>query len=355
MFRKILLFAFILTCAEASFATRARLLSLQGGDLYNGAFFADHVIDEQSVFFYPARVHQLQPSVMFEMGAPGTDAEGGILKKVGSDGRLFAYMGRDFVRTDILGTDIRNGYLSQNNPLDVIYGKDDWAFGATLSMVDNKQSKTKEQTLVLRFGKTLAAAEFFASVDLISSAEKPSGATTDKVNGSPYLQVGGNIKSGDYHIHGQFHYGDAKIEPGAGGSQKIKDQNILVGIEDRSMKASGSDLYYGTSLIIAERKYDAGKVSGTVMPIYIGVEYDVNSWAVLRGSVRQNFLLIGSTKNETTTPAQDAEGIASNTTVATGLGFKYNKLQLDGTLAASTTGAINGSAVLAQAGLVYYY
>lgn len=352
MHRRILLSIVFLLCSDLAWATRARLASLQTGTVGSLVLTADHVMDEQMVFLYPARINSIDPVVMFEMGAPGSDAEGGILKKLNNGGRLMFYMGRDFTRPNVQGTDLRNGFLTQQNPIDITYGKDDWAVGATLSMIDNKKSKTKEQTLSLRFGKTLPKdAEFFVSADVISSAEKSTG---EKMNGAPYFMGGGSMNSGDYHFFGQLQLSDTKRESAGGTTTKVKDTNILAGIEDRSLRSAGSDLFYGATLVVAQRDEEGKKISGTLLPIHLGLEHDMNSWAVLRGSVSQNFILVGTTKDETGT-STDADGISANTTVAAGLGLKYGKLQLDGTLTAGRTGLVNGGSILAAAGLLYRF
>lgn len=328
--------------ATSAFATRARVISLQG---------ADHIMDEQTVFKYPARIHGINPLLTFEMGGAGSDAEGGIVKKM-DDKKLFVYLGRDITHLDVTGTDIRSGYLPQNNPIDITYGAGDWAVGATLSMVDNKAAKTKEQTASVRFGKNFTGGEFFVSGDLVSTATK---ANDDKLTAAPYLGAGfGKDLGNDYRIFGQLTYGTGKEDIAASGaSNKITDIGASVGFEDRSLKAAGSDLYYGAQLNYGDKTYDTLHTTGYSLPVFIGLEYDVNTWAVVRGSVAQN-LLIGQIKKETAT-VTDPNGIAPNTRVAAGLGLKYNRLQLDGTLEASTSGQINGTAFLAKAGLLYYY
>ncbi len=99
--------------------------------------------------------------------------------------------------------------------------------------------------------------------------------------------------------------------------------------------------------------YDGKKITSTELPLFLGLEHNVTSWAVFRASVRQNFIF-GSTKDETATNT-DAESVGSNTTVAAGLGLKYGQLVLDGSLAAATNGNVNGNAFLTQAGVTYNF
>ncbi len=98
---------------------------------------------------------------------------------------------------------------------------------------------------------------------------------------------------------------------------------------------------------------EGDKISMTALPVFMGLEYNMNTWAVFRGSVQQNFL-IGSVKDGTAINT-DPDGINSNTTFSGDLGLKYNQLTLDGSLAASNSGAINGTAFLTNASVTYNF
>lgn len=153
-------------------------------------------------------------------------------------------------------------------------------------------------------------------------------------------------------MFGNFTYGEGKNQLAAGDS-KIKDLNVTLGFEDRSLKTTGSDIYYGVALGFGQRDIEGKKISATTLPVFLGLEHTLTSWAVFRGSVSQN-VLFGNTKDETATNT-DAEGIPSNTTAAAGIGLVYGKLELDGSLTAAADGKVNGSSFLAQTSVTYRF
>jgi hypothetical protein len=126
-----------------------------------------------------------------------------------------------------------------------------------------------------------------------------------------------------------------------------------------SHKAEGADFFYGVNydMYSLKNKAAAGdkKYEGSQLPVFAGIEADATSWMVLRASVAQNFLL-GSVKNEFTGTG-DADTVGNNTTVAAGVGLKFNKLQVDGTLKAanSNTAALDGNNMLANASVTYLF
>ena len=336
----------ILLSANA-FASKARVNSLIG---------ADHIVDSQTTFLNPAHIHLLSNYLTFEFGAAGAGAEAGFLRNTDGGGKVMGYIGHQ--NPTPLNTDIRtsNTYIAQNNPVEVLYGTGDQAYGVSLSNVDNKKSGTKETTIVGKWGIVRDDFSAYAHVHLISNAEKTAAGVTDKATGGPQFLVGGNKKNGDMHYYGAVHIGNGKIEPGGGAaSSDVKDTNIVLGLEDRSLKTTSADIYYGIGLNLLNRDQGGRKYNLMALPVFLGLEYAVNTWATFRASASQN-LLLGSVKDEISTPTNsDADGIGANTRVAAGLGLKYNSLLLDGSLAAQNSGAINGSAFLTQASVTYFF
>jgi hypothetical protein len=326
-------------------ASKARLSSLQK---------ADHLVDSQSVFNYPSHISELKPYLTFEFGQAGTSAEGGILRSLESGNKLLVYLGHQnsTAISQIADQRVGGSYLTQNNPVEVIYGTGDLAYGLSLSSVDNKKSATKETTVVLKVGKSIEGGAIYAHLTPVATAEKVATAVTNKLTTSPRLKLGGQKASGTNHYFGSLTYGDGKEEVGTG-DVKIKDTEVVLGYEDRSLKLEGSDIYMGAALEYAQRDKAGAKITTTQLPIFLGIEHQMNSWSTFRGSVSQN-LLLGSTKDETATNT-DADGIASNTTAAAGLGLTYGKLQLDGSLTAATDGKVNGNSFLAQTSVTYNF
>lgn len=329
--------------ASVTFASKARVAALQG---------ADHLVDVQTAFKNPAYINKLSPILTFEFGAAGTSAEGGILMQTASANKLLVYAGHQNTNAITASGDLRTsrGYLGQNNPVEVLYGVGDMAFGGSISSVDNKKSGTKETTVIGKWGTITNDLYVYAHVSLVSTAEITAG--NKKINTAPGILVGAAKENINYRYFGSIVYGNSK-DDAANVSTTIKDLDIKLGIEDRSMKKADADIYFGTRLEVSERDVEGKKISKSQMPIFIGIETPVASWVTFRGSVSQN-LLLGSAKDETGT-STDADGIASNTTASAGLGFKYNNLTLDGVLTAGTSGDINGNQFLSQASVTYNF
>lgn len=327
-----------------AFASKARVNSLLG---------ADHLVDTQTIFTVPSHVQLLNPFLTYEFGAAGAGAEGGVMRHVGP-GNLFAYMGHQ--NTTSLGLadgDIRttNGYLSQTNPIEVIYGVGNMGFGASISRVDNDTAKTEETTLVGKFGMNFTKESWmWVQLHAISNAKNSS---EDEMAAGPYLKGGASFALGTLRLFGELNFGQGKEDLKVGTDEDVKSLGLNVGIEDRSLKTDAADIYYGIQVGYAKREYEKDEKSAFVLPAFIGIEAPVTSWAIVRASVAQN-ILFGSTKDETATPTANA-GIANDTTVAAGLGLKYGNFILDGSLTAAGTGNINGSSFLSQSSITYNF
>lgn len=351
--KSILVAALVLTSVQA-FASKARILALQG---------ADHLVDSQTIFQNPAHVHLLGTYITFEMGATGAGAEGGVLRNVG-DAKLGVYLGHQNTTTTYFPTvagDLRtaNTYITQNNPVEVTYGVGKMAFAVSLSNVDNKKAKTKETSVVAKYGVLLDGASVYAHLTAISAAEKSNTVSgNDKLTTAPGVTVGGDMDRGDMRYFGQISMTNSKLETAGTTptSSDIKDQNLKIGLLDRSLKTKESDIYYGAAILYSVRDTSGKKLTANALPVFLGIEHTLNTWAIFRASVQQN-LLFGSTKDENVTAptSTDPDGIGNNTSVASGLGLKYGQLTLDGTLAAATSGAVNGTAFLTQASVTYNF
>ncbi|HMN68784.1 MAG TPA: hypothetical protein PKC28_09635 [Bdellovibrionales bacterium] len=347
---KLSVLAMVALFSGSVFASKARVNSLQG---------ANHLVDTQTVFTVPSHMMLLNPYMTFEFGAAGTDAEGGIMRSFSNGHRLLAYVGHQNTTDSAAAPDLRTSasYLGQNNPIEVLYGMGNMAFGASVSMVDNKRTKTKEQTVVAKWGMNFDDNWVYAHLHLISMAEKDNAGDTDEATAAPYLTVGTSFAMNDLRIFGEIDYGSGKDDPGSavGTTTDVDDMNVSVGLEDRSLRKDAADIYYGIRLDWAKREYEDAEMSATKLPAFLGIEYGMVSWATVRASVSQN-ILFGNTKDETGTPSvTEKEGINSDTLVAAGLGLKWNNLMLDGSLTAAGNGDINGSQFISQASLTYNF
>ncbi len=345
--------ASLFVCGQAM-ATKARVLSLQG---------ANHIADSQTIFVNPAHLNFLGQYLTLEFGptaqgATTPKAEGGLFKKSG-DATMGLYLGHhDASQAGLRGMTVGTlaAFEQQSNPVEFFYGKDDWAFSVGLSNTDNKTNKVKETTLIGRFGVSNSNISWWVGGQVLSNATQDVAGTEAKYTGAPYLNAGVYKMINEMSYQGVLDYGNVEVDTGAT-KVKTKDMNITLSALDHSLKADNRDIYYGISLEYLNRETGdpAEKINIMRLPIVAGLEVEINSWAWLRGSVKQNFLL-GSIKDETavTAPATaETDTIANNTVVTGGLGFKYNNISLDGTLAAASTGDINGNQFLATAGMIY--
>lgn len=343
--KNLLILTLTLVTAAPAFASKARLASLQG---------ARQLVDVQTIFINPAHINMVGQHITFEMGAAGTAAEGGFVRKLDSGDKLLVYVGHQNPLGNFVVGDVRtaNGYLGQNNPVEVIYGTGNMGFGASVSTIDDKKNGTKEGTFVGKFGMDNGPIKWFAHAKL-ATAEKLNAGNTDKIT-APAVFLGGTYKGESLLYYGSIHAGTSKNEAGATAtSTDIKDLAVVLAFVDRSMKIDDNDIYYGAQVDVVSRDVGGAKITGTRLPIFLGMEYNLNSWAVFRGSVSQNFL-VGSTKDETAVNT-DSSGIANNATVAAGLGLKYNNFVLDGSLTAATSGQVNGNTFLANAAVTYNF
>lgn len=343
--KNLLILSLALVISAPAFASKARLASLQG---------ARQLVDVQTIFTNPAHINMVDQHITFEMGAAGTAAEGGFIRKLASGDKLLVYVGHQNPLGNFVVGDVRtaNNFLGQNNPVEVIYGTGNVGFGGSVSTIDDKKNGTKEGTFVGKFGMDNGPLKFFTHLKL-ATAEKLNAGNTDKITDSGVF-LGGTYKSETLLYFASIHAGAAKSEAGATATTTdIKDLSAVFAVVDRTMKIDDNDIYYGAQVDIVSRDVGGAKISGTRLPIFLGIEYNINSWSIFRGSVAQNFLL-GSTKDETAVN-KDASGIANNATVAAGLGFKYNNLVLDGSLTAATNGQVNGNAFLANAAVTYNF
>ncbi|MEQ1875520.1 MAG: hypothetical protein ABL958_02670 [Bdellovibrionia bacterium] len=344
--KKFTAIALVCLFAVNAHATKARVASLLG---------ARHLTDSQTIFTSANHVNDLGQYMTLELGptadgATEPKAEGGLFRKM-DDAVMGIYLGHhDAFQAAARST----AFQLQTNPIHVFYGKSNWGAHVGLSNTDKKTTKVSEQTFYGGFGMDHGDMEWSANLELIGAAKKEVATVETKYTGVPEADFHIQNEMGSNFIYGDIGYGQTKSETG-GTSTNTKDTALMVGWLDRSYKTNGRDLYYGIGLAYADRDTEGKHRTTMALPVSLGLEYTVTDWATFRGSIQQNFLL-GSTKDEippsTTT---DSDSIANNTTVAAGLGLKHKDLSVDGTLAAATSGDVNGTAFLARAGLIYNF
>ncbi|MFW7380424.1 MAG: hypothetical protein ACOH5I_16550 [Oligoflexus sp.] len=327
---------------NAAYATKAKLLSLQG---------ADFLIDSQTVFENPSDIHALGNYFTLELGGSAANsspkAEGGLFQEM-SGAQVGFYLGHMSAEQTTFRT--LNNFLLEENPIDFFYARGNWGASIGISQSDKKTSDESQQTIVGRYGITDGPLNAWANLELISKADKGN----DEYQGAPVLRAGASYVKGQYFFSAKLNYG--KIENKISGTTTKVD---LTGIEllalDRSIKTNQATIYFGPGLKWQEVKVGNAKISNMSLPMYAGIEHKYFDWLDFRASVSQNFL-IGSTKDETNAaPGDKADSIANNTTVAAGIGIQQENLSIDATLTASNTGEFNGNSILANLGMIYNF
>jgi hypothetical protein len=362
--KQLLVIAVALAAVNAQ-ASRARVNALGN---------SNHLVDTQTVYTNPSDIFRLPSDyVTLETGATvGTaqtaqnaNAEGMIVRTHG-DAKLGLSLGHESQNASGWGlrgqATLANLKANQQNPLELTYGMKagDVAYAGTLvySNYNNKQAAagalSKESSAGIRLGAN--AGPWDASLRLgLSNTVELQGA--DKFTGTSAIGLGGGYWMDSVYFFGDFSTAGAKQENAAGTEvTKPDNQTLKIGALN-SMKKDGSELFYSASLVSSTTKESVAdsKTTSLSLPVLIGMELDAASWLTLRGSVSQT-VLINQSKTETagTTTAETDPGV-NNTVVALGAGIKFNKVTFDGTLQTATTQTVNTSALMAQAGLSYWF
>ena len=351
--KKLALVLVTLVLANSAWASKARLLSLQG---------ATFLEDTQTVFVNPAHVNKLGQYLTFEMGSSSSTAatrsEGGFVRKDG-EWSYGAYLGhqnetQSFYRSSKVATTNTGTYLRSQNPVEVFFGRGNWGASVGFSNSDQKSKGLKEQSLYGRFGVDNGDIEYFGTLEVIGVAKDESVAGAEKkLTTAPVISIGAEKDFGRYYGTIEARYAQIKAEPTP--DKSGNDTAIGLSIIDQSLKNDKRMIYYGAGLNYAKLSNGDKAISAMALPVFVGIEGDITTWAVVRGSVTQNVLL-GETKDEfVAAPGDSADTLSNNTTVSLGVGLKYSDFVLDGTLASSTSGDLNGNNVLSKGALTYYF
>jgi len=397
MFKSLLTVSAVLAIAAPAMASKARVASLQN---------AASVTDTYSIFDNPAKSYLMGDFAVLEMGATtttatgvntpeniitngtasaglyGAGAEGGFVKSYG-DSKIGFYLGKKSPFT----TQMRSltGFVGQENPFEVMYAFQaaDLKMGVSLnySKTEPKAATQKKQDAMgVRFGAIGTNWDAGLTFGLGSNATGKNAATIAGVataadadatyKGTTGFKVTGGYSMDSMYVFGSYYQDGAKLESPANGSMRaeISQSQYEVGVID-TMKADGMSFFYGASYVgftskakdinpgaITTAVENAFSQEQTQLPFIIGVEADAASWLTLRASAKQNVILGSSKVN-----AGDSKTVANNTTVALGTGMKFNKFTLDSTLtagsvpAAAGNGALNTTALLANASLTYMF
>lgn len=341
--KKVFIVLAALLMAAPAMASKSRVSSLQG---------ATFLVDSQTIFTNPAHINANGQYLTLEMGSTSNTgnpkAEGGIFRKE-SDLVYGVYLGH-IDNFQVLRT--AESVPVQENPVEVFFGKNNWGASVGISQGNKKTVSEKETTLLGRFGMDNGDTEFYGTMEVISKSEN---ATSEYEGQIPTLTGGFEMDAGRFYFGGELTYGKYEVTTPPASAADTTVTGVTLSAIDRSLKTTDRELYYGVLLNWAERKNTAGKISEMTLPLVIGLEANINTWATFRGSVKQNVLL-GSEKDGTAAaPANGADTISNDTTVAIGVGLFTGPFTLDGSVAASANGNINGNQVLSNASVTYRF
>ncbi len=357
----LLITAALLTAATAN-ASQSRLSALGS---------PNHVNDVQDVFSEPSKVMMFNDVTTFEWGAttPGTGApraQGGFIKKM-DDSAFGIYIGRKATAFQlsmfgstasgsgggINGAGATAGFTDMTtadvNPFDIFYGMGmgDMKVGLGLHYSNyDKKSTTIAKSNVM--GLTASAyTDMWAAqlgLGLAGTASKDTGAAEDKVTADSSMNLKGTYNMDTMNVWLEYNATGAKASVDTVETAKFTYSDTSIGFGN-SWKKDGADLYYQIAYKMRTEKNapttgGENKYEDTTMPLLIGVEAEAASWLVLRGSVTQNFFL-GSKKTTTGGTAGESDSIADSMVTSAGLGFKWGKFMLDGSLHAASTGRLS--------------
>lgn len=370
--KKLLVIAVALASVNA-FATRARVNALGN---------SPHLIDTQTVYSNPADMFFVGGDyVTLETGKTratnlNDGAEGMVVRSFG-DAKLGLSIGHDSdVAVQQRGLAAGNFGAAvnfyQQNPVELTYGMKagDLAWAGTF-VYSNYKSKTgineKEDTMGLRGGLRMGALDAKLGLGLANNYQND---TNGKFKGTLSISAGVGYAMDNLYFNGFVRQSGFKTESATGTeTSKYDIMNIEANVTS-SHKKDGSEFFYGVGLANASVKNKTApevKTTSLSLPIWMGLEVDAASWAVLRGSIKQS-VLINDSKRETT-PADNVNDFdfapgANNTVVNVGAGLKFNKVTIDGSLEGLTNSAstptvgsqqLNGNTLLGSVGLTYMF
>ncbi len=369
--KNLLVLAALTMAAAPAMASKARLSSLGN---------ASHLVDTQTMFVNPADLNYVGDFATLEFGnttttysatavTRGPQAEGGFTKTL-SWGKVGAYLGHrnEAVTSFVDGINVAtfaaggaNGtLLTEQNPLDLLYGNDfggmKWGFDVHYSNAKNQTATVtqKENTLGVSAGVRTDIWNATLKVGLSGHSDSDIAAlAAPKLEQKGYYRLGGGYWFDSIYAFANYEYakGTATI---SSADQDITRNNWEIGMVNNH-KVEGGNFFYGVSYLSNELKQEpasgAVKTTATGLPFVIGMELDAASWLTLRGSVKQT-VIVGENKNEA---LNTKSNLTNDTVVAAGAGLKWNKVEIDATLAGSTTGNIDGNALLANASLTYMF
>lgn len=334
--------------SQQAWASKARIDSLQG---------ARFIRDAQTVFVNPAHLNSLEQQFTVEFGdtsnAASPKAEGGLfLDKFG--GKIGAYLGHmNTVQKRIRDNE---AYFLEKNPVEILAGFGKWGGAVYYSRSEERTAEQSQETLGGRLGFADGRFEAFLSLDGIARSTKAPGSQFKMK--FPSLMGGVEYALGDYYLFAETTYAASEqriTTPLPKNAAEVVLEIYEAGVVDRSLSVGGRTFYFGVSAKYDRLRKDTKSNHSFTIPIVIGIEKAVNQWADVRASLLQNVPLGFVEDNTATAPNNKRNTPPNNTTVAAGLGLKFEGFQVDATAEAATSGDINTTNLLAKGSVAYRF
>lgn len=357
------------------FASKARIQAL-------GNSF--HLIDPQTVYSNPLDLTALDNFVTLETGLTAATSVNNNAEAMVSYSLNENYqVALSFGHQDQAFVDARNfiNVLSgttfelPQNPLSIFYAVKDgitpYAFGVFYSNKNDKLMALTESSSGLSAGVEMGKWQLSALYAFENSVE---GAAGKKFDGSGYSQATVSYLLDETTFELTYIMSKAKMSTRLGAAVTDNESHfkdvIMLGLADSNIK-DDNDFFWGAQVVSTTINCKLNlsancdkSFTHTVLPIWIGLEAQASDWLTVRSAIKQSFLF-NITKDEFGYPAAAVSGATgaisdipaggNSTVVSAGLGFKFKKLTLDGTLSTASTQTLDATNFLSQVGLTYNF
>lgn len=367
--KHVLLLFPLLFCFSA-LASKSRLNSLAR---------SPHLIDSQSVYSRPLGVFELEPYLALESGVSSPTglndgAEASVLANASSNSKILISFGHqdELIAPSrlFLNALAGNSLPLTHNPLYFFYGYKDedtnYLASASYSQLNDKVGGTKETSSHVSAGVEMGSLQLFGSFVAVNTAE--SGGIEMNGSGGGSASVFYNLDSTTFYF--TWNMTRAKSSTGSIENEFHVVQTGKLGFVDSKIKEE-RDYFWGgeviTTRVDCKTRASADcsdSFTRTRVPVWIGIEGQMEPWLVLRGSISQNFL-IDQIKDEVGYPAaavpggsgavSDIGAGSSSTVVGFGAGFKFGNLLFDGSFAGATTQTVDQNSFLTQSAITYNF
>lgn len=357
------------------FASKARVQAL--GDSF-------HLVDPQTIYSNPIDLAAFDNFVSLETGLTAATsinngAEAMISYSLNENHQFALSLGHQ----DAAVTEARNfinilsgtTFEPQQNPVGIFYAIKDsvtsYAFGAFYSNRNDKLAALTESSFGLSTAVEMGKLQLSTLYTFVNSVE---GAAGKKFDGSGYLHAIVTYLLDETTFELTYITSKTKMSTGLGDSVTDNESHVkdifMLGLADSNIKDE-NDFFWGAQVVSTTINCKLNlstscdkSFTHTVLPAWIGIEAQASDWLTVRGAIKQSFLfniikddfgypvgvINGTTGATTNIPAGE-----NSTIVSAGLGLKFKKLTLDGTLSAASTQLLNTTNFLSQVGLTYNF